>query len=75
MKKRRLWANPFFINKQMPMDRITHLKTFNVKFCLFGVYRPTQEFGYVAITSEGLQILTYMYITFRSDFAALHGQW
>ena len=44
------------------MDHITHLKTFNVKFCLFGVYRPTQEFGYVAITGEGLQILIYMYI-------------
>ena len=51
-----------FINKQMPMDHITHLKTFNVKFCLFGVYHPTQEFEYVAITGEGLQILTYMYI-------------
>ena len=29
-----------FINKQMSMDRIIQLKTFNV----FGVYRPTQEF-------------------------------
>ena len=44
------------------MDHITHLKTFNVHFCLFGVYHPTQEFGYVVITGEGLQILTYMYI-------------
>ena len=37
-------GQPIFINKQEPMDHITHLKTFNVRCCLIGIYRPIQEF-------------------------------
>ena len=50
-ERRSLWANHFYwekvyqqTNAYGPLSHITHLKTFNVKFCLFGVYLPTQEF-------------------------------
>ena len=54
-----------FINKQMPMDHITHRKMFDVKMLfvwgLSSHSRIFHLFGYITVNGEGLQILTYIY--------------